>query len=131
MPLPLLDEHSATFSAPLPAVWLAVQRYADAMTRADHGVLGRFLGTVPRSGFALAEEIERERVVLAGQHRFARYRLVFELDQESEIATRLSIRSLAAFPGARGRIYRTLLMGTRGHLIAVRHMLRTIRRQVG
>ena len=130
MSLPLLDENSATVHASQSAVWHAVRRYAHGLAQSDHAVLGRVLGTEPRSGFELAEEVERERVVLTGRHRFARYRLVFELAAEPSNATKLSVLSFATFPGARGRLYRGLLMGTRGHVLAVRHMLRTIQREV-
>jgi hypothetical protein len=129
--LPILDEHSATFPTDRPTVWHAVRRYGEALTRTERPVLGRLLGARPRSGFALAGEVEPERLVLAGEHRFARYQLVFELRGESERATTLSVRSLAEFPGVRGRTYRALLMGTRGHVVAVRHMLGTIRRELG
>jgi hypothetical protein len=128
--LPLLDEHSATFDAAPPVVWHAVRRYAGGLARTEHPVLGRLLGTRPRSGFELAEEVEQRRVVLAGRHRFARYRLIFELAEEAGASTTVSIRSLAAFPGVRGRVYRTLLVMTRGHVVAVRRMLHTIRREL-
>ena len=130
MSLPLLDKHSATVHASQSVVWQAVRRYACGLAQADHVVLGPVLGTEPRSGFELAEEVEGERLALTGRHRFARYRLVFELDAEPSNATTLSVLSFAVFPGARGRLYRGLLMGTRGHVLAVRHMLRTIQRQV-
>jgi len=132
MSLPLLDKHSATVHASQSVAWRAVRRYACGLAQADHVVLGPILGTEPRSGFELAEEVEGERLALTGRHRFARYRLVFELNAEPSNATTLtlSVLSFAAFPGARGRLYRGLLMGTRGHVLAVRHMLRTIQRQV-
>jgi hypothetical protein len=129
MSLPLLDEHSAALKASRSAVWRAVRQYARGLEQADHVVLGRILGTEPESGFELAEEVEGERLALTGRHRFARYRLVFELEAETSNVTRLSIRSFATFPGARGRFYRGLVWGTGGHVLAVRHMLRTIRRQ--
>jgi hypothetical protein len=131
MSLPLLDEHRVLVDADPAVVWPAVERYAHSLAHADHAVLGRVLGTVPTSGFELAEEVEPRRVVLTGRHRFARYRLVFSLEEEPGPATRLSALSFAAFPGARGRLYRGLLLGTRGHVLAVRHMLRRIRREVG
>ncbi len=108
MSLPLLDEHSATLHASQSAVWQAVRRYACGLAQSDHVVLGRVLGMDPRSGFEFAEEVEGERLVLTGRHRFARYRLVFELDAEPSHATKLSILSFAAFPGAHGRLYRGL-----------------------
>lgn len=111
-------------------MWPAVRRYARAMVRSEHAVLGRILGTAPRSGFELVEEIENERVALAGRHRFARYRLVFVLDEAPADATKLSVQSFAAFSGTRGRLYRALLMGSGGHVFAVRHMIRTIQHDV-
>ena len=129
MSLPLLDEHSATLQASQSAVWRAVRQYACGLGESDHVVLGRVLGTEPKSGFELAEEVEGERLALTGRHRFARYRLVFELEAETSNVTKLSVLSFATFPGARGRLYRGLLMGTGGHVLAVRHMLRTIQRQ--
>jgi hypothetical protein len=130
MSLPLLDKHNATLPANHSAVWQAVRQYAWGLTQSEHVLLGRVLGTEPKSGFELAEEVEGERLALTGRHRFAHYRLVFELDAETRNATKLSVLSFAAFPGARGRLYRGLLMGTGGHVLAVRHMLRTIQRQV-
>jgi len=130
MSLPLLDRHSATLQASQSAVWKAVRQYACGLTQSDHVLLARVLGTEPKSGFELAEQVEGKCLALTGRHRFARYRLVFELDAEPSNATKLSVLSFAAFPGACGRLYRGLLMGTGGHVLAVRHMLRTIQRQV-
>jgi hypothetical protein len=130
MPLPLLDEHSVMVPANRSVVWQAVRQYACGLAQSDHVVLGWVLGTEPTSGFQLVEEVEGVRLAMAGRHRFARYRLVFALDAEPGNATRLSILSFAAFPGARGRLYRGLLLGTGGHVLAVRHMLRTIQRQL-
>jgi len=130
MSLPLLDEHCATLRAGHWSVWQAVRQYACGLAQSDHVVLGRLLGTEPRSGFELADEVEGERLALTGRHRFARYRLVFELDAQPGNATRLAVLSFAAFPRARGRLYRALVIGTGGHVLAVRHMLRTIQRRV-
>ena len=130
MPLPLLDEHSVLVNAGPAEVWPAVRRYAHSLAHSDHAVLGRVLGTVPSSGFELAEEVEHRCVVLTGGHRFAHYRLVFGLEEEPGQRTMLSAASYAAFRGAGGRLYRSLLLGTRGHVLAVRHMLRSIRREV-
>lgn len=130
MSLPLLDAHSATLRASRSTAWETVRQYACELTSSDHVVLGRLLGTESRSGFDLAEVVEGEREALTGRHRFARYRLVFELGSGPGNATKLSVLSYAAFPGARGRVYRGLLVATGGHVLAVRHMLRTIQRRV-
>jgi hypothetical protein len=99
------------------------------MANADQPVLERLLRLEPSSGFRIADEVEGKRVALTGRHRFARYRLEFELGPESAGHTRLSVLSYAEFPGALGRLYRTLLMGTGGHVLAVRHMIRAISRE--
>ena len=128
--LPLLDEHSAIVQGSASAVWEAVRHYALGLAQSDRTLVGRILGPEPPSGFDVAEEVEGERIALTGRHRFARYRLVFELAARPGNTTRLSVLSFAVFPGARGRLYRALLMGTGGHVLAVRHMVRTIQRQV-
>jgi hypothetical protein len=63
------------------------------------------------------------RLALRGQHRFARYALTFLIDGDQ-----LRARSEAAFPGIRGRLYRALLMGTGGHRLVTRGLLRRIAR---
>jgi hypothetical protein len=126
MTLPLLDAHTATVEAPRPVVWEAVRRYAASLAESDHGLLGRALGTVPASGFALDGATEGQEVALTGRHRFARYRLVFVLRDATGDATDLTVQSFADFRGLYGRVYRGLLIGTRGHVLAVRRMLRTI-----
>jgi hypothetical protein len=124
-----MDEHSVTVVAPREAVWKAVRQYARGLTRSDHGLIGTVLGTEPRSGFEVSQEIEGERLALSGRHRFARYRLVFALTEQPDRALKLSAISYAVFPGARGRLYRAVLLGSGGHVLAVRHMLRTISRR--
>jgi hypothetical protein len=109
-------------------VWKAVRQYAHGITSSDHGLIGTVLGAEPRSGFEVSQEIEGERLALSGRHRFARYRLVFALTEQPDRALKLSAISYAAFPGPRGRLYRALLLGSGGHVLAVRHMLRTIAR---
>jgi hypothetical protein len=66
------------------------------------------------------------RLALRGQHRFARYALTFLIEGD-----RLIARSEAAFPGIHGRLYRALLMGTGGHQIVTRGLLRQVARAAG
>ncbi len=125
--LPLLDEHATVVPAPRDAVWDAVQRYGAGLAGAGLGPFGRLLGAEPRSGFAVEPRLEDGEVVLAGRHRFARYRLVFAVADGPGPATMLSARSYAVFPGRRGAAYRACVVGSRGHVLAVRRMLRAIR----
>ncbi|WP_127481124.1 hypothetical protein [Nocardioides pantholopis] len=140
MALPLLDRHSTVIAAP-PAVVLEVAaRYARGLAYPDHPLLHLLLGTEPPAGFGIDEPAEGE-VSLSGRHRFSDYRLVFAVDAvdgvdgtdgangangANEGGTTLTVLSYAAFPGLRGRIYRGLLLGTGGHVLAVRRMLADI-----
>lgn len=115
--LPYIDEHAITVSANRDDTWAALLR---VMCRDP-----RDPSTVP-PGFVLDQARRPERFALKGRHPFAAYRLVFELDAESPDRTRLRAQTWAAFPGLHGKAYRALVIGTGGHRIAVRGMLRRI-----
>lgn len=118
--------------APREAVWTALLAYAEYSLRIDRaGPLAALLGTEPRPGFAIVASEPAERLTLAGRHRFSRYRLVFALDEAPGGATRLSASSYAVFPGPHGRLYKLLVIDSRAHVLATRHLLREIRRRVG
>ena len=128
--LPYIDQHTVTIDASRAVVWAALERYVDE-TLGGSGpvVLGRLLGTEPPSGFAVVEREPLSRLVLAGRHRFARYRLIFELNDGEGDTTVLRAVTHAIFPGARGRVYRSLVIGTRLHVLATRGMLHAVRRR--
>jgi hypothetical protein len=65
---------------------------------------------------------------LSGRHRFSRYLLVFQLADAGDGTTAVSARTFADFPGVHGRVYQTLVIGSRAHVLAVRSMLRSIGR---
>ncbi len=126
--LPFVDEHRIRIAASRDLVWAALRRWADSsLAIGDGNVLARLLGTEPRTGFEVTREIPDRHLSLAGRHRFSRYLLVFELAEVAGEATMLSARTYAAFPGAHGRVYRALVIGTRAHAVAVEHMLRSVR----
>jgi hypothetical protein len=128
--LPHLDDHELHIDAPSAAVFRALKQYVDAsLARADGHLVARLLGTDPPSGFAVVEEVPDRLVRLAGQHRFSRYQLVFELDVVPD-GTVLRASSYAEFPGLHGRAYRAAVVGTRGHVVATRHLLEQVRRRV-
>ena len=126
---PYVDEHRITIATSRDLVWIALRRYADSsLSSTENHPLARLLGTDPASGFAVAYVVPNQQLTLAGRHRFARYKLVFELADAAAGETLLTARTYAAFPGLLGRIYRALVIGTRGHVVAVRRMLRSVRR---
>jgi hypothetical protein len=78
-------------------------------------------------GFTAAEVVPQRLIRLTGRHRFSRYELAFTLTPDAG-GTVLAARSNAEFPGLRGFLYRSLVIGTGGHRIAVRGLLTAISR---
>jgi hypothetical protein len=115
--LPYIDEHAISIDAIPSEVWSALLR---VMCRDPQDP-----STVP-IGFVLDEASEPERLALQGRHPFAVYRLVFELNAEPGDRTRVRALTWAAFPGLHGKIYRSLVIGSGGHRVAVRWTLKRI-----
>lgn len=116
--LPYIDEHAITIDANRDDTWAALLR---VMCRDPQDS-----STVP-FGFALDEARPPARFALKGRHWFAVYRWVFELDAlDGAARTRLRAATWADFPGAHGRAYRALVIGTGGHRVVVRHTLKRV-----
>ncbi|HVV21548.1 MAG TPA: hypothetical protein VHF06_19090 [Pseudonocardiaceae bacterium] len=147
MILPHIDEHAVTIDASPAAVWDALLRVVErSFTSASfaahalgcHDVAAR--GPRPLAvgsaipGFHVVTADPPHELALAGRHRFADYELIFRIDgpagHEPDGHVRLRAESRAAFPGLTGTVYRTLVIGTGGHVLGVRHLLVTVRRQV-
>jgi hypothetical protein len=140
--LPYIDEHARTVDASPERTWAALVAVCAELGNGTTGPLGRLLGLDPRlssggwsgapaagdtiPGFAVEEARPPSRLALAGRHRFSRYALAFELEPAGPGRTRIRARSSAEFPGVHGRVYRALVIGTGGHRIAVRRLLRRI-----
>jgi len=134
--LPYIDEHSQRLDASTEAVWAAlleVLRRQLAGSAAIVRVLGcepaqatrEFSGrpgeTVP--GFRVAEAEPLRRLALCGRHRFANYALTFVLEDQ-----RLRALTHAEFPGFLGRLYKAAVIGSGGHGIVTRRLLRQVAR---
>jgi hypothetical protein len=138
--LPYIDEHAVTIEASREASWAALQRMLESVGPAW---FTRMLGctdtaasgprpmeegsTVP--GFHVVTADAPSELSLAGRHHFSDYALIFRLDELSEGGTRLRAESRAVFPGFKGALYRMLLMGTGGHVLAARRMLAAVKRR--
>jgi hypothetical protein len=83
--------------------------------------------TVP--GFHVQSVEPRSTLVLAGHHRFSDYALSFRLERLGPYRARLRAETRADFPGTAGRLYRLLVIGTGGHVVAVRRLLSGVRRR--
>lgn len=135
--LPFIDEHHVFVAASADAVWRCV---GTALGRPD--LRGRALATLlaaqPRRvsgdvltpgatlpGFSVVDAVPGDRLVLAGRHRFAEYMLILTLRDWAR-GTRLSALTHARFPGIRGELYRTLVLGTGAHRVLLRRLLRSV-----
>lgn len=141
--LPFVDEHGVTIRADLDAVFDAtvavlrssggefLRRYArlvgsEHRTSAGTGDLSAGDTVV---GFRVVASERPREIVLHGSHRFAIYRLGFLIERARDGETILRARTDAAFPGAAGRIYRACVIGSRGHRVVVRRLLRRVARR--
>lgn len=141
--LPPIDEHSVEVDAPAEATFAALfptleqalggslarrytKRVGAAQTEAG-GDLHHPGGTLP--GFIVTRAIPPVMLALAGEHRFAEYAVVFRIDLLPGQRSRVRLETRAEFHGTRGRFYRIGVLGTRGHVLVVRRMLRSIKRR--
>ncbi|MGW5222615.1 hypothetical protein ACWEQA_32540 [Nocardia sp. NPDC004085] len=114
--LSYIDEHARSVAANRDRAWEAV---LDVVCPDPHE-------PSPPAGFVIDSVTRPHRLALRGQHWFSKYALIFELDEEGPSRTRVRARSYGDFPGLHGRIYRALVVGSGGHRLVVRHMLRRI-----
>lgn len=143
--LPYLDEHATAIAAGVDAVWPALVDYVDrAFSRAGMTLYARIVGcadsaasgprplavgsTVP--GFRVVTAVPGCELALEGRHRFSSYALIFRLEPVGSDGSQLRAESRAAFPGLHGRVYRLLVVGTGGHVLAVRRLVSAVRRRV-
>lgn len=139
--LPHIDEHSLPIEASADATWKALLRVVEGSFAAN-GRGARLLGCAdveasgPRPltqgstlpGFHVELTERPKELVLSGSHRFSAYALIFRLDQQGEEATTLRAETRAAFPGLKGRAYRSLVIGTRIHILVTRRLLDAVKR---
>jgi hypothetical protein len=134
--LPWVDEHSQRVDAPADEVWRGLlevlQREFGASAR-----IARLLGCDPATGtaqfagrpgeaipgFRVVEAEPPRRLALRGRHRFSIYALTFVLDGKC-----LRAQTHAAFPGILGRLYRAAVIGSGGHRLVTRRLLRQVAR---
>ncbi len=141
--LPPVDEHSVELAAGPERTWEALvttlpqvfdtrlarrsARLLGCTEREPHGEPSLIGSTLP--GFIVSRSVRPSTLALLGEHRFARYALVFRIDELSGTRSRLRAETRAEFPGAKGGAYRALVIGTQGHVRAVRRILRAVRKR--
>lgn len=134
--LPFIDVHAERVTAPAAAVWAALLRVLRRQMGGAGG-FARLLGCDPSRGtaefsgrpgdavpgFRVVDAEAGRRLALRGQHRFSRYALTFVLEGDQ-----LRAETHAVFPGVLGRLYRAAVIGSGGHAVVTRRLLRKIAR---
>ena len=134
--LPYIDEHSQRIGAPADVVWTDLLRVL-RLKMDGSAPIARVLGCDPAQGtaefagrpgeavpgFRVVEAEPGRRLALRGRHRFSDYALTFLLDGD-----RLRAQTHATFPGFLGRLYRAAVIGSGGHRLAIRRLLRQVAR---
>lgn len=124
--LPYVDEHAIVVHVPIGEAFARLDRYVRRVfVGRSRGWVEHLLGTEHPGGFHVAGAEPPGLLVLAGRHRFARYRLEFHLT-EAGAGTRVGARTYARFPGPHGFAYETLVIRTGLHVVATRRVLRSI-----
>src|SRR3954447_19692648 len=124
-PLPRIDEHTAEVEADPDVAWQALERVMLSESSAPAKLFGRLVGATRGElvGFRVTRSEPPRLLELEGEHRFSRYRLRFELEGLSGGRTTVRAVTDALFPGMTGAAYRALVIGTGGHVLAVRRLL--------
>jgi len=141
--LAFIDRLAVEVDAGVEATWQAL---VDVLTRslesrsskAGARVLGSSVrdATGPRPlaagstlpGFRVTAVEAPVMLVLAGEHRFARHEMTFGLADAGGGRTELAVETRADFPGPIGTLYRSLVIGTGGHVLVTRRLLKAVRR---
>lgn len=142
--LPFVDEHAVDVEAGATRTWEALLRAAErSFASGAAPPFARLLGcedtaaggprplvvgsTIP--GFHVAVAEPDSELALVGRHRFSRYALTFRLEALGPDRTHLRAETRAEFPGLHGSAYRTLVIGTRGHVLLTRRLLDGVKRR--
>lgn len=141
--LPFIDRHCITVDAPPDATWNALLSVPRGFTGRKTKLFARFLGCTDVGvsgldplrvgssfpGFHVVNLDPPTNLLLEGRHRFSRYRLGFTIEELSPQRCRLCAETRAEFPHLHGALYRSLVIGTRLHILVVRNILRATTRR--
>ena len=142
--LAFVDEHSVEIDAGQERVWSELLVVADRAFGGERKAgVARVLGCEDRAaagarplaagstlvGCRVLSATAGSELALVGRHRFSRYALTFRLDARDSGHTVLRAETRADFPGIVGLVYRTLVIGTRGHVLVVKRMLGAVKRR--
>ncbi|MDX2563904.1 hypothetical protein PV371_30245 [Streptomyces sp. TX20-6-3] len=136
--LPFVDEHVVVVDGGVEELWQRLLvKVGQALSTGGGARYARVVGAVPREsggvrplgvgsefpGFRVARLVPGRELALEGRHRFSSYSLVFRVEELAGGRCRLRAETRAVFPGAAGRVYRALVIGSGGHAFAMRRMM--------
>lgn len=139
--LPLVDRHGFRTAAPAEKVWAALaptllatfgtrraRWYARLVGCTDRYVSRPFLMKPGDrlAGFRIVTAAPPAELVLEGEHRFARFALIFRIFEREGITT-VGAETHADFPSSAGRAYHGLVVGSGAHARSIRRILRGLR----
>ncbi|NUS44507.1 MAG: hypothetical protein HOQ24_12560 [Mycobacteriaceae bacterium] len=142
--LPYIDEHGIRIAASAVDTWKALIETVSRTVTDPPAVAARAFRLDPTrksgdwatvgldhavAGFRVLEEQPGRRLALGGAHRFSRYQLIFEIDETASGTVDVRAQTRADFPGIAGRIYRALVIGTRGHRLVVNRLLGAVKQR--
>lgn len=142
--LPLIDRLAVEVAADPEATWSALIEVLTRSLESRGSRIGsRLLGssvreaTGPRPleagstlpGFRVAAVDPPHGLTLDGSHRFARHEMAFEVAGSGSGATELAVVTRAEFPGPVGTLYRAFVIGSGGHVLVTRRLLRAVKRE--
>jgi hypothetical protein len=140
--LPRIDEHDIVVAAGADDVWHAAMEVLGTSSSSPWAkTFVRLLGCRPSAasawqaaaagssvpGFTIVDTDCPQLLVLAGRHRFSRYGVVLRIEPVPG-GSRCRLESRAVFPGPHGSLYRRAVLGSGAHVVALRRLLRHIRR---
>ena len=132
--LPFIDTHSVEIAASPETVFDLLERLGPQLgARGPMQIYTRLVGCEDRGAFHIARAERPHLLLLRGAHRFSRYELALRI--EAGAATALHADTCAEFPGLGGTAYRTIVISSGAHRIAMGQLLvlfkrRAERRQV-
>jgi hypothetical protein len=139
--LPKIDEHEIQVGVSPDEAWTALVRtFSGLTTHAGWRVIAKALRCQPGDssgdpdavgaslpGFRVTRSVPSRQWSLEGRHLFSRYSLTFRIAPLGADRSQISAESSAVFPGPQGRTYRALVIGTGGHVVGVRNILRRVK----
>jgi hypothetical protein len=139
--LPKIDAHEVLVDVPPDQAWAALlSSFTRGSTGAGWRVFAKAIRCQPDSahgdpdavgasipGFRVVGSVPPSEWKLEGSHLFSRYSLTFRITPLEGERCLIRAESSAVFPGLHGRVYRALVIGTGGHVVAVRNIVRRIK----